>query len=157
MITCPKCGELNGENKTTCFSCGTKLDEETRRSYEKKFDNTKKQMDIEIESLLQEINSARDFIVTKTDNIEGKKITKYFGTVSGTHIYLVGGLLGGGFASQEKLFGAAYNTAENLMIKKAIDKGADAIVSIQTSIVSPGGVNDIIVIVQGTAVKTEDV
>ena len=25
MITCPKCGELNGENRDTCYKCGTKF------------------------------------------------------------------------------------------------------------------------------------
>ena len=40
---------------------------------------------------------------TTTENIEGKKIENYLGVVSGTDIYLAGGVLGGGMANQEKL------------------------------------------------------
>lgn len=48
---------------------------------------------------------------TTTENIEGKKIENYLGVVSGTDIYLAGGVLGGGMANQEKLYGKAVNTA----------------------------------------------
>lgn len=93
---------------------------------------------------------------TTTENIEGKRIEKYLGVVSGTDIYLVGGLLGGGMANQEKLYGRALDTAMSHLEAKASQMGADAIVGISTNLVSPGNVNNIIVVVTGTAVKTRD-
>lgn len=35
MKTCPKCGELNGDNSTVCFKCGTKM-ETSGAAYQKK-------------------------------------------------------------------------------------------------------------------------
>lgn len=93
-------------------------------------------------------------ILTTTPTVEGKRITEYLGVVSGTDIYLVGGLLGGGMANQEGLFGVAFGAARENMVKKAA--GADAIVGIQTEVCSPGGLNNIIVVVTGTAVKLAD-
>lgn len=93
-------------------------------------------------------------ILTTTNSIEGKEITEYLGLVYGTDIYLVGGLLGGGMANQENLFGTAYSDAVDKMVSKAVKIGADAIVGIQVNYTSPGNVNSMIVVVTGTAVKT---
>lgn len=90
---------------------------------------------------------------TTTENIEGKKIENYLGVVSGTDIYLAGGVLGGGMANQEKLYDKAVNTAMLHLESKAIQLGADAIVGISVNLVSPGNANNIIVVVTGTAVK----
>ena len=87
---------------------------------------------------------------TTTENIEGKKIENYLGVVSGTDIYLAGGVLGGGMANQEKLYGKAVNTAMLHLESKAIQLGADAIVGISVNLVSPGNANNIIVVVTGT-------
>ena len=94
-------------------------------------------------------------ILTTTPTVEGKAVKEYLGVVTGTDIYLVGGLLGGGLANQEKLFGAAYKNACEKM-KEKMPK-ADAIVNIQVQMASPGNLNNIIVIVTGTAVKLESV
>lgn len=32
MLTCPKCKELNGNDRSTCYKCGTKLPETARNS-----------------------------------------------------------------------------------------------------------------------------
>jgi uncharacterized protein YbjQ (UPF0145 family) len=93
-------------------------------------------------------------ILTTTPTVEGKRIKEYLGIVSGTDIYLVGGLFGGGLANQENLFGSALNSATSTMKSKAF--GADAIVGIRTEVLSPGNLNNIIVVVTGTAVKLED-
>jgi len=93
-------------------------------------------------------------ILTTTPNVEGKRIKEYLRIVSGTDIYLVGGLLGGGLATQENLFGTALNNATSKMKSKAF--GADAIVGIRTEVLSPGNLNNIIVVVTGTAVKLEN-
>ena len=88
---------------------------------------------------------------TTTEKIEGRIIEKYLGVVAGTDIYLVGGVFGGGMANQEKLYGRALDTAMSHLEEKAKNLGADAI---STNLVSPGNVNNIIVVVTGTAVKT---
>ncbi len=36
MLTCPKCKELNGNDRATCYKCGTKLAETTRNSSSKR-------------------------------------------------------------------------------------------------------------------------
>lgn len=93
-------------------------------------------------------------ILTTTPSVEGKTIKKYLGVVTGTDIYLVGGLIGGGLANQENLFGSAYKNACEKM--KAKMPNADAIVNIQVQVASPGNLNNIIVIVTGTAVLLSD-
>lgn len=94
-------------------------------------------------------------IISTTNSLENAKITNYLGIVSGTDIYLVGGLLGGGLANQELLYTRALNNAINNMTAKAVAKRADAIVGFSTNIVSPGNLNNIIVIATGTAVKVQ--
>ena len=96
-------------------------------------------------------------IVTTTPNIEGKKIDKYLGIVTGTEIYLVGGLIGGGLANQERLYTFAVNNAMERMKEKAKALGADAIVGVSTNFTSPGNLNNMIVVVTGTAVLTDDI
>lgn len=95
-------------------------------------------------------------LITTTANIENQKIDSYLGVVSGTDIYLVGGLIGGGLANQEKLYTQALENAIAKMTQKAAMLGADAIVGVSTNIVSPGNLNNIIVIVSGTAVSTHE-
>ena len=91
-------------------------------------------------------------IITTTNSIENSKITKYLGVVSGTDIYLVGGLFGGGLANQEHLYTPALNNAIEKMRQKAAALGANAIVGVSTNIASPGDLNNIIVVATGTAV-----
>lgn len=95
----------------------------------------------------------QDACCTSTDSFFDADIEKYLGTVVGTDIYLVGGLIGGGLINQEKLFGDAFNTAKERMIQKAFDRGGNAVVGMQVSFASPGGLNEMIVVVSGTAVK----
>ena len=77
------------------------------------------------------------------------------GTVSGTDIYLVGGVLGGGLANQEKLFGTAFTAAKSRMLEKARLRGGNAVVGMSLS-VTPAATNNVFVIVTGTAVKLKD-
>ena len=92
-------------------------------------------------------------ILTTTENIEGYVVEKYLGIVSGTDIYLVGGLMGGGLASQEALFGSALKTAQRNLLSNAGALGADAVIAIKQSFTSPGGINNMILVLTGTAVK----
>ena len=98
-------------------------------------------------------------ILSTTSNIDGYVVKNYFGLSFGTDIYLVGGLLGGGLANQEKLFSAAYNRAVSHLLSntKASFPDANAIIGISTSVSSPGTTADIIVIVTGTAVEVQSV
>lgn len=95
-------------------------------------------------------------ILTTTDKVDGYVVEKYLGLVCGTDIYLVGGLLGGGLASQEQLFNTAMSTAKENMQKKARALGADAIIGINQSFTAPGGVNNMILALVGTAVKLKE-
>lgn len=91
--------------------------------------------------------------ITTSNGFEGKVIEEYCGTVFGTDIYLVGGLVGGGLTNQEQLFGTAFANAKKKMFDKAKEVGANAVIGMQTTVTSPGGINNIIVVTTGTAVK----
>ncbi len=92
-------------------------------------------------------------ILTTTESIEGYVVDKYLGLVSGTDIYLVGGLIGGGLANQEGLFGSALSKATSHLTSNASALGADAVIGIKQSFAAPGGVNSMILVLTGTAVK----
>ena len=94
-----------------------------------------------------------DACCTSTESFVDAEIEKYYATVVGTDIYLVGGLVGGGLINQEKLFGNAFEKAKERMIQKAFDRGGNAVVGMQVSFTSPGGLNEMVVVVSGTAVK----
>ena len=96
-------------------------------------------------------------IITTTESINGYNIVEYKGIVSGTDIYLVGGLLGGGLANQENLYANAIIRETKNLKNNAIAMGANGVVGIQNILVSPGNLNSIIVVVTGTAVKIEKV
>ena len=96
-----------------------------------------------------------EYPITTTDHFYNAEITEYLGVVTGTDIYLVGGLVGGGLANQENLFGNAFNSAKAKMLKKAKERGGNAVVGTSVTVTSPGNLNNIIVIVTGTAVKVE--
>lgn len=92
-------------------------------------------------------------ILTTTERITNKSVKEYLGLVTGTDIYLVGGLMGGGLANQEKLFTAAFNNAKGHMTTRATQLGADAVIGINYTVSAPGNTANIIVTVMGTAVK----
>ena len=95
-------------------------------------------------------------ILSTTNQIEGYNISKYVGIVSGTDIYLVGGVFGGGLVNQEALYSTALANAVNHLRSNAEAIGANAVIGIQNNIVSPGGLNNIIVVVTGTAVIIDE-
>ena len=94
-------------------------------------------------------------IITTTNQIEGYKVKEYLTTVTGTDIYLVGGLIGGGMANQEKLFGNAYRNALSKMEAKAKEAGADAIMGLLLNFTGAANTGSVIVALIGTAVKIE--
>lgn len=93
--------------------------------------------------------------IVTTDTIEGQPVKEYLGIVTGTDIYTVGGVFGGGFGSQEKLFDSAFSIATDHMVQKAENLGADAIVGVKITVLSAASGNQIIVVASGTAVKMQ--
>lgn len=144
MWKCRNCSEMNPDSSQCCQSCGARGGQTPRP--------TAHTSDAAVSSGAANENT-QDIIVTTTPSVEGRVIEQYLDIVSGTDIYLVGGVLGGGLANQENLYGQALTRAKNKMISKAVDLGANAVVGVQISITSPGGLNNIIVVTNGTAVK----
>ena len=108
---------------------------------------------------IKEVIKEKDkgIILTTTDNVYGYTVNEYLDVIFGTDIYLVGGLLGGGLVSQEGLFEQAINTVKSHLIRKATGLGADAVIGIKQSFTSPGGTNDMILVLTGTAVKLKKI
>ena len=63
------------------------------------------------------IKKREKMIISTTDSIKNSKTTNYPGVVSGTDIYIVGGLFGGGLANQKKLYTSALNNATKVYRK----------------------------------------
>lgn len=95
-------------------------------------------------------------VITTTNFVPDKDVEKILGIVFGTEIYLVGGLIGGGLANQENLYSNAFRSASSKMESKARAMGADAVIAVSCNYTSPGGNNNMILVVTGTAVKLRD-
>ena len=92
-------------------------------------------------------------IVTTTNQIDGKRVTEYLDIVTGTDIYLAGGLLGGGAINQEKLFGnQSFPAAKQKMLDKAVTLNANAIIGTNVEVIALS-TSYLMVVVSGTAVK----
>lgn len=153
-LTCPECGAqvISGAGKGVTPSQWKTMSEEDRAAFVKKI------LIEEIENptpapAAGAVNNDFEKCITTTDGFAGEEVESYLGTVSGTDIYLVGGLMGGGLSNQENLFGMAFASAKKKMFGKALDLGGDAVVGMSVNVTSPGNLNNIIVIVTGTAVK----
>lgn len=94
-------------------------------------------------------------IITTTQSIENYHIVEYLGIVSGADTYVVGGIIGEGFAKQGKYYETALRNAHLQMESKAGQYGADAIVGVQVSVTSMATAGSIVVTSTGTAVKIE--
>jgi len=104
-------------------------------------------------------------LVTTTNNIEGKKITQYFGLVSGESImganlfkdFLAGirDIVGGRSATYEKELRRAKDIAIEEMVQQAESMGANAVVAVDLDYetISSGSTNMLMVTASGTAVK----
>lgn len=96
MKTCPKCGELVGDNVRKCFNCNYDFDGSD--SINKGF-------------------QTKELILTTTDNIEGYEITKYIKVINADVV------MGTGFASE---FGASFADFLGAKAKGFSDKLASA-------------------------------
>ena len=107
-------------------------------------------------------------LVLTTNTIEGKKITKYFGLVSGEAIMganifkdIFAGIrdiVGGRSAAYEKELRTAKEIAVSEMIEQAHSLGANAVIGVDLDYetIGGGGGNMLMVSASGTAVLVED-
>lgn len=106
-------------------------------------------------------------LVTTTNTIEGKKITKYYGLVSGEAIlganifkdFFAGirDIVGGRSAAYEKELRKAKDIALNEMMETARSFGANAVIGVDLDYetIGGGGGNMLMVSASGTAVVIE--
>ena len=152
MGRCKKCGELA---KRGTIIADTNWNQKTPEEQALFIENPSAAT--QPASNASEMDSNYEMWITTCQKFEGIEIEAYLGTVSGTDIYLVGGAFGGGLANQESLFGNAFKNAKKKMFDKAKAAGANAVIGMQTSFTSPGNLNDMIVVVTGTAVKLANI
>ena len=84
---CPDCGGDTISLLHTPKSWNVLADEQRRAVIEKAFQKVQKTQD-------PTASPEDEYPITTTDSFENKEIEKYLGTVSGTDIHLVGGVLG---------------------------------------------------------------
>ena len=153
---CPSCRKgVIPVNKGLCPECGTEVvDFDTDAGFFNPKEWNKKSAEEQkahIDKALSKFETSK--FITTTSSFEHYEIEEYLGPVSGTDIYLVGGVVGGGLANQETLFTSAFNNAKANMFSRATKLGANAVVGMQVNFTSPGNLNNMVVVVIGTAVK----
>ena len=107
-------------------------------------------------------------LITTTHNIEGKRVSQYFGLVSGEAIMganifkdifaSIRDIVGGRSGAYEKELRLAKETALQEMSQQAQAMGANAVIGVDLdyeTIGSSGGGNMLMVTASGTAVKIE--
>ena len=106
-------------------------------------------------------------LTTTTPNIEGKRIIKYYGIVSGETIIganvfrdlfaSIRDIVGGRSSSYEEVLREAKNTALCEMEKQAMRLGANAVIGVDLDFETVGGNSSMLmVIANGTAVLVQD-
>ena len=108
-----------------------------------------------------------NMLTTTTPNIEGKRITKYYGIVSGETIIganlfrdlfaSVRDIVGGRSSSYEEVLREAKNTALREMEENAMRLGANAVVGVDLDFETVGGNSSMLMVTaSGTAVFIQD-
>ena len=108
-----------------------------------------------------------NMLTTTTPNIEGKRITKYYGIVSGETIIganlfrdlfaSVRDIVGGRSSSYEEVLREAKNTALREMEENAMRLGANAVVGVDLDFETVGGNSSMLMVTaSGTAVFVQD-
>ena len=106
-------------------------------------------------------------LTTTTPNIEGKRVTKYYGIVSGETIIganlfrdlfaSVRDIVGGRSSSYEEVLREAKNTALREMEENAMRLGANAVVGVDLDFETVGGNSSMLMVTaSGTAVFVQD-
>lgn len=104
-------------------------------------------------------------LVTTTPNVEGKRITRYFGLVSGEAILganivrdfmaSITDIVGGRSAAYEKSLREAKTTAVSEMVQEAQGMGANAVIGVDLDYETVGQGSMMMVSASGTAVYME--
>ncbi|MBO4999874.1 MAG: heavy metal-binding domain-containing protein [Bacteroides sp.] len=106
-------------------------------------------------------------LTTTTPNIEGKRITKYYGIVSGETIIganvfrdlfaSIRDIVGGRSSSYEEVLREAKNTALREMEEQAMRLGANAVIGVDLDFETVGGNSSMLMVTaSGTAVFVQD-
>ncbi len=159
IMICRRCGHEIEDNAPFCYFCGEQFDDE------KSWDEIDKhEHDIQVMEDAELRKRVANMIYTTTPNVEGHKIKKYLGIISGSSV-IGTGLVSDFGAAVSDLFGVSsesYNEklsnarehAMNMLKKEALKKGANAVIGIDTDIMTVGN-NMFVVNATGTAVLLE--
>lgn len=120
----------------------------------------RKKRDEELDRARRKLEEARriraahaNMITTTSSNIEGRRIIEYKGIISGASVYFF--ITEESGKRQNEKFCATLDAAKEILVDKAVNIGADAIIGIQTALVVTNPL--IAVTLTGTAVKTEKI
>ena len=93
-------------------------------------------------------------ILTTTSSVKNFEIGEYLDIVSAMSMYLAGSkITGGSTISQDELYETCFKKTKDKLIKTAAKLGADAIVGLTVNYVSKDDTNDMVISLNGTAVK----
>lgn len=120
----------------------------------------RKKRDEEIDRARRKLEEARrikaahtNMITTTCSNIEGRRIKEYKGIISRASVYFF--ITEESDKRQNEKFCATLDAAKEILVDKAVNIGADAVIGIQTALVVTNP--KIAVTLTGTAVKTEKI
>ena len=93
-------------------------------------------------------------ILTTTDTVRNFEIGEYIDIVSAMGMYLAGSkITGGSTVSQDELYETCFEKTKEKLKKRAIKLGADAVVGMTVNYVSKDDTNDMVISINGTAVR----
>ena len=170
-MICRKCGNEIDDGSPFCYFCGEQFvkDQEDigeQSEIEKGWDKIDEhERDIQIMEDAELRRRVSNMIYTTTPNVEGPSIKKYLGIISGSAVVGTGfvsefgaaisDLFGGSSGSYNSKLNYARDEAMVMLKKEALKKGANAVVGIDTDIMTVGN-NMFVVNATGTAVLIED-
>ncbi len=133
---------------------------EVLKSADEEAELYRKKRDEEIDRARRKLEEARrikaahtNMITTTCSNIEGRRIKEYKGIISGASVYFF--ITEESDKRQNEKFCATLDAAKEILVDKAVNIGADAVIGIQTALVVTNPL--IAVTLTGTAVKTEKI
>ncbi len=93
-------------------------------------------------------------ILTTTNNVKNFEIGEYLDIVSAMSMYLAGSKISGGSTtSQDELYETCFKKTKDKIVKQATKLGADAVVGLTVNYVSKDDTNDMVISLNGTAVR----
>lgn len=133
---------------------------EVLKSADEEAELYRKKRDEEIDRARRKLEEARrikaahtNMITTTCSNIEGRRIKEYKEIISGASVYFF--ITEESDKRQNEKFCATLDAAKEILVDKAVNIGADAVIGIQTALVVTNP--KIAVTLTGTAVKTEKI